>query len=282
MGCHFLLQGIFLTQGSNPRLLHWQLVLSWWGAWGRNGGQEGLKKPPVPLIQKHRHSLRFPSPLPPPKPMSPGPPCPHFIWGETEALERACRPRTAVPESNRFPASLGGELAPANKGSWVAGCAGSHSPPGGSARPRTPPGRPLSGRGRFPHRLLRPAGGLSQPRGPRASSWNLLLHRLPSLLSYRRTGFLFICRGLAQISLQSFPFADSLSSSTAHRDPCDAAQSPSIISSIRRREGTFCSNVDSSIPSSSRVSPRPVLVQTWRLLGRLGCRSSQGLCPSPC
>ena len=24
MGCHFLLQGIFLTQGSNPRLLHWQ------------------------------------------------------------------------------------------------------------------------------------------------------------------------------------------------------------------------------------------------------------------
>ena len=24
VGCHFLLQGIFLTQGSNPRLLHWQ------------------------------------------------------------------------------------------------------------------------------------------------------------------------------------------------------------------------------------------------------------------
>ena len=24
MGCHFLLQGIFLTQGSNPHLLHWQ------------------------------------------------------------------------------------------------------------------------------------------------------------------------------------------------------------------------------------------------------------------
>lgn len=42
---------------------------------------------------------------------------------------------------------------------------------------------------------------------------------------------------------------------------------PSIVSSIRRREGTFCSNVDSSIPSSSRVSPRPVLVQTWRLQG---------------
>ena len=25
MGCHFLLQGIFLTQGSNPHLLHWQV-----------------------------------------------------------------------------------------------------------------------------------------------------------------------------------------------------------------------------------------------------------------
>ena len=24
VGCHFLLQGIFLTQGLNPRLLHWQ------------------------------------------------------------------------------------------------------------------------------------------------------------------------------------------------------------------------------------------------------------------
>ena len=24
VGCHFLLRGIFLTQGSNPRLLHWQ------------------------------------------------------------------------------------------------------------------------------------------------------------------------------------------------------------------------------------------------------------------
>ena len=25
MGCHFLLQGIFLTQGSNLNLLHWQV-----------------------------------------------------------------------------------------------------------------------------------------------------------------------------------------------------------------------------------------------------------------
>ena len=41
VGCHFLLQGIFLTQGSNPhhvRLLHWQVgffltTSTTWGAW---------------------------------------------------------------------------------------------------------------------------------------------------------------------------------------------------------------------------------------------------------
>ena len=27
VGCHFLLQGIFLTQGSNPGLLHWRWIL---------------------------------------------------------------------------------------------------------------------------------------------------------------------------------------------------------------------------------------------------------------
>ena len=27
VGCHFLLQGIFLTQGSNPHLLHWRRIL---------------------------------------------------------------------------------------------------------------------------------------------------------------------------------------------------------------------------------------------------------------
>ena len=27
VGCHFLLQGIFLTQGLNPHLLHWQVIL---------------------------------------------------------------------------------------------------------------------------------------------------------------------------------------------------------------------------------------------------------------
>ena len=28
VGCHFLLQGIFLTQGLNPHPLHWQMVFS--------------------------------------------------------------------------------------------------------------------------------------------------------------------------------------------------------------------------------------------------------------
>ena len=115
---------------------------------GGMGAEWGTRRPQEASCAAYPEAPPFPAlplPTPPPKPMSPGPPCPHFIWGETEALERACRPRTAVPESNRFPASLGGELAPANKGSWVAGCAGSHSPPGGSARPRTPPGRPLAG-----------------------------------------------------------------------------------------------------------------------------------------
>ena len=46
VGCHFLLQGIFPTQGSNPSLLHWQvgsLPLSHQGRTGscRNGHQLG-------------------------------------------------------------------------------------------------------------------------------------------------------------------------------------------------------------------------------------------------
>ena len=32
-GCHFLLQGIFLIQGSNPRLLHWRQILYLWAIW---------------------------------------------------------------------------------------------------------------------------------------------------------------------------------------------------------------------------------------------------------
>ena len=30
MGCHFLLQGIFLTQGLNPHLLHYKWILYYW------------------------------------------------------------------------------------------------------------------------------------------------------------------------------------------------------------------------------------------------------------
>ena len=30
VGCHFPLQGISMTQGSNPSLLHWQMILDLW------------------------------------------------------------------------------------------------------------------------------------------------------------------------------------------------------------------------------------------------------------
>ena len=33
VGCHFLLQAIFLTQGSNPCLLHWQAFFTTSAAW---------------------------------------------------------------------------------------------------------------------------------------------------------------------------------------------------------------------------------------------------------
>ena len=35
VGCHFLLQGIFLTQGSNPHLLHWEVDSSPLGHLGK-------------------------------------------------------------------------------------------------------------------------------------------------------------------------------------------------------------------------------------------------------
>ena len=34
IGCHFLHQGIFLTQGLNPCLLLWRLILNQWVTWG--------------------------------------------------------------------------------------------------------------------------------------------------------------------------------------------------------------------------------------------------------
>jgi len=59
MGCHFLLQGIFLTQGLNPCLLHWQvdsLPLSHQGSPGRgmyicsSSNQQMTRKTPALLL----------------------------------------------------------------------------------------------------------------------------------------------------------------------------------------------------------------------------------------
>ena len=41
MGCHCLLQGIFLTQGSNPGLLHCRQMLSGEGSSGNGGYGKG-------------------------------------------------------------------------------------------------------------------------------------------------------------------------------------------------------------------------------------------------
>ena len=38
VGCHFLFQGIFLTQGSNPHFLQWQVVLYHWPTMEASGG----------------------------------------------------------------------------------------------------------------------------------------------------------------------------------------------------------------------------------------------------
>ena len=55
VGCHFLLQGIFLTQGSNPQLLHWQadsLPLNHVGS------------PMLANVSKKIHHSRFKNPIP--------------------------------------------------------------------------------------------------------------------------------------------------------------------------------------------------------------------------
>ena len=41
VGCHFLLQGIFLTQGSNPNFLHCRRILHHWATWGFRSGTSG-------------------------------------------------------------------------------------------------------------------------------------------------------------------------------------------------------------------------------------------------
>ena len=72
VGCHFLLQGIFLTQGSNPGLLHCRYTLyplsqrgtvlqSWWECkqWNRDGKQHGGS-----LNTKHRGIIWSCNPIP--------------------------------------------------------------------------------------------------------------------------------------------------------------------------------------------------------------------------
>ena len=43
VGCHFLLQGIFLTQGSNLHLLHCRWILYHWATWEANYGTCGFQ-----------------------------------------------------------------------------------------------------------------------------------------------------------------------------------------------------------------------------------------------
>ena len=54
VGCHFLLQCIFLTQGSNPRLLHWQadsLLLSNKGSFSKQDGITELLILPCVIVK---------------------------------------------------------------------------------------------------------------------------------------------------------------------------------------------------------------------------------------
>ena len=59
VGCHFLLQGIFLTQGSDPSLLHWQadsLPLTLWTVARQAPLSMGFSR------QEYWNGLPFPSP----------------------------------------------------------------------------------------------------------------------------------------------------------------------------------------------------------------------------
>ena len=64
VGCHFLFQGIFLTQGLNPRLLHWQV--DYLPLCHQGSHSQGLWKH-FPFLHSFRHrsgSYFLPSPLP--------------------------------------------------------------------------------------------------------------------------------------------------------------------------------------------------------------------------
>ena len=60
VGCHFLLQGIFLTQGSNPGLLHCRRVLYLLSPQGSQGS--GMPVSPPSLKLPARCSMTRPSP----------------------------------------------------------------------------------------------------------------------------------------------------------------------------------------------------------------------------
>ena len=110
MGCHFLLQrGVFPTQGSNPRLLHWQVSSLPLSTWQASAHYELLPEHHRPATKKHLSfspwrngpfllpgcvGLGFP--LLPPAPhvwlTSTNPPGPHVHYGTN-----GCLPASRIP-----------------------------------------------------------------------------------------------------------------------------------------------------------------------------------------
>ena len=72
VGCHFLLQETFLTQGSNPGLPHCRQRLYFSEGWkyskaDRGGGRTSMNMQPTrpPVLTRHTHRTRFPCHHPP-------------------------------------------------------------------------------------------------------------------------------------------------------------------------------------------------------------------------
>ena len=59
VGCHFLLQGIFLTQGPNSHLLHWQADSLLLSPQGSTSGRIELPRPGGPGIRTHLCPLHW-------------------------------------------------------------------------------------------------------------------------------------------------------------------------------------------------------------------------------
>ena len=59
MGCHFLLQGIFPTQGSNPDLLHYRQPLYRLSHQGSPNPKASLTRPPPSRLKPFRASLEL-------------------------------------------------------------------------------------------------------------------------------------------------------------------------------------------------------------------------------